>query len=517
MAHRTTLIYVLVLGCTLLSSCTQRARVTLPLGSDAANRTDVARTEEWLRMFARGYFPGRSGQIFFVPHEGDFIVDTDPLYQFMHGSPWNYDTHIPLVLHGRSFVRPGTYSRAAAQQDVVPTLARVLGRTPPVTSTGRALIEALAEAPTPPQVIALFVLDGMRADYFERYADVLPTLSRLRKEGAWFSNARATSLPTATSIGHATLGTGTDPRVHGLVVNQLFNRVTGKPQEAYDRLNPGELMALTFADEWNIATDGRAIIVGQGGAIRAVAGLVGHGACIINGRKVLAASYSTRDAGWETNDDCYAMPPALKTINGERFWKEANNTWMGHNIASARALRASAVFQKFEGEALAAVLDGASLGEDDVTDLVFVNIKSPDYVSHAYGPYSAEIKEALSELDRQLARAIQILERKAGADRLFMLITADHGMPAEPSAPRRRITVTEVVSALDKQFARGGASVVHYFGDPANAQIHMNVARLRELGVSLDDVSAFLRRTLFAAVFTEDDVRRAQARLPLGQ
>jgi hypothetical protein len=481
------------------------------------DRAAASRTDEWLRMFARGYFPGRSGQIFFVPDEGDFIVDIDPLYQFMHGSPWDYDTHIPLLLHGRPFIRPGTFTEPAAQQDVVPTIATVLNRRPPVTSTGRSLSEALSGASTPPRVVALFVLDGMRADYFERYAAVMPTLSRLRKDGAWFANARATSLPTATSIGHATLGTGADPRVHGLVVNQLFNRVTGKPQESYDALNPGELMALTLADEWNIATDGRAVIVGQGGAIRAVAGLVGHGACIINGRKVLAASYSTRDAGWETNEACYAMPATLKTMNGERFWKEADGAWMGHNIASARALRASAVFQKFEGAALAAVLDETSLGEDDVTDLVFVNIKSPDYVSHAYGPHSAEIKETLAELDRQLARAIQILERKAGANRLFMVITADHGMPAEPPAPRRRITVTEVVSALDKQFAKGGASVVHYFGDPANAQIHMNVARLQELGVSLDDVAAFLQRTLFAAVFTEVDVQRAQARLPLGR
>lgn len=468
-------------------------------------------------MFARGYFPGRSGQIFFVPHEGDFIVDEDPLYAFMHGSPWPYDAHVPLLFHGRTYVKPGVFDTPVAQQDIVPTLARVLGTEPPATVTGRALDEALNRAAVAPRVIALFVLDGMRADYFRTYAQRIPTLTRLRKEGAWFSQARATAMPTATSIGHATIGTGSDPRVHGLVVNNLFNRVTGKPQESYDALDPGELMALTLADVWNLATDGRARIIGQGGAIRAVAGLVGHGACIVNGRKVLAASYSTRHAGWETNDDCYAMPSALKTINGDRFWKEANGTWMGHNIASPRAFRASAVFQRFEGEAIAAILESEPIGDDDVTDLVLVNIKGPDYVSHAYGPASAETQETLSELDRQLARAIGILERIARADRLLLAITADHGMPGEPAAPRRRIDVDEVVAALDKRFARGGTSVVHYFGDPANAQIHMNVDRLNELGVSLGDVKRFLQADLFAAVFTEDDVRAAQSRLPLGK
>jgi hypothetical protein len=368
-----------------------------------------------------------------------------------------------------------------------------------------------------PRIVALFVLDGMRRDYFEQYADEMPTLKRLQREGAWFSGARATSMPTATSIGHATIGTGADPRVHGLVVNQLFNRVTGKPQESYDALDPGELMALTLADVWNISTDGRALIVGQGGAIRAIAGLVGHGACLINGRKVLAASYSTRDAGWETNDRCYAMPEALKPLNGKRYWEEAGGRWMDHDIATPRSFRASAVFQRFEGDALVAVIEGQPLGQDEIADLVLVNIKSPDYVSHAYGPSSPEMTAAVAELDRQIARALPILERKGGPDGLLTIITADHGMPGEPSAPRRRIQVSEVVAALDQQFAKGGRSVVNYFGDPANAQIHMNETRLRELGLSLESVAAFLRERYFVSVFTEDQVRSATRQLPMGK
>ena len=78
----------------------------------------------------------------------------------------------------------------------------------------------------------------MRVDYFDRYGAVMPTMSRLRREGAWFSNARVNYLPTLTSVGHATVGTGADPRVHGLAANNLFNRVTGKAQPAYDGLDP---------------------------------------------------------------------------------------------------------------------------------------------------------------------------------------------------------------------------------------------------------------------------------------
>lgn len=477
----------------------------------AGSSPDAAQRERWLEMFARGYFPGRSGQIFIVPREGDFVVDRGPLYSFMHGSPWSYDTHIPLVFHGAPFIRQGEWHEAVTQQDIAPTLAALLGTTPPATTTGRALEQALNTAAERPRVIALIAIDGMRADYFDRYRDVMPTLTRLRREGAWFTGARVNYLPTLTSVGHATLGTGTDPQIHGLAANNIFNRISGKPQEAYNALDPRELMALTLADTWNIATDGRAVIIGQGGAIRATAGLVGRGACLINGRTVIAASYAAGDGGWETNPDCYTMSPALQALNARHVWEQAGGTWMGHDISSPSKLRASSLFQRFEGEALLAVLEHEAIGADEVTDLVMVNLKGPDYVGHAYGPNSPELKETLAELDRQMTRVVETLTRKAGANRSVIAISADHGMPGEPPAGRRRLYLDELVDAISKRFDPTERAVIQYFNDPANAQIHMNTVRLRSLGFSLKDVAAFLEsENYFAAAFTEDEVRVAQ-------
>jgi hypothetical protein len=481
----------------------------------APARTPDSAGHAWLEQFARGYFPGRSGQVFLVPREGDFLVDRNPLYAFMHGSPWPYDTHVPLLFHGAPFIRQGVWNDRVSQQDVVPTLAALLGTAPPATAMGRVLRQALAPIAARPRVLALFVLDGTRADYFDTYASVMPTLSRLRREGAWFGNAHVTSVPTLTAVGHANLGTGAEPRVHGLVVNNLFNRVTGKAQEAYDALNPGELMALTLADVWNIETDGAAVIIGQGGAIRATAGLVGHGACLLNERRILAASYSTRDAGWETNPTCYAMSEALKPINARTYWEAAGGTWMGHDIADATKFRHSAIFERFEGDALAAVLEREPIGADDVTDLVFVNLKGPDYVGHAYGPASPEIKEELTQLDGQIARALAIIARKAGSGRFVATFTADHGMPGEPRAGGRHY-LDEITALIDKRFTPSGGTVVQYFGDAANNEIHLDTAKLRSLGFSLADVASFLKtQGIFAAVYTEDEVRDVQSRLPL--
>ncbi len=481
---------------------------TTPAAAAPAPRSADER-QHWLEMYARGYFPGRSGQIFLALREGDFIVDHDPLYAFMHGSPWTYDTHIPVLFHGAPFIRTGENRGDALQQDIAPTLAALIGATPPATTTGHALRQALAAATDRPRVVMLLVLDAFRADYLDTYASVMPTFTRLRREGAWFPDARINYLPTVTSVGHATIGTGTDPRIHGQAANNLFNRVTGKPQPAYDALDPRELMALTLADVWNIETEGKAVIIGQGGAIRATAGLVGHGACLINGRKVIAASYSTADAGWETNPACYTMPAALKAFSGRKVWEDAGGTWMGHDITNPSKLRASSLYQRFESEALLAVLAAEPIGADDIPDLVMVNMKGPDYVGHAYGPASAEMREEMAELDRQLARILEMLDRKAGPRRSVLAITADHGMPPEPAAGRRHY-YDDVVASIHQKFDPVDKKVVQYFVDPANGQIYLDTARLKTLGFSLKDVAAFLESQDYVrAAFTEDEVRAA--------
>jgi hypothetical protein len=479
-------------------------------GTTAAAPTGgPARRQQLAEMFARGYFPGRSGQIFLVPREGDIITSRDPLYRFMHGSPWDYDVRIPFLLYGAPYIQRGRWPGAVSQQDMAPTLAAVLGTAPAATMTGRVLTKAIAQTASRPRVVVLLVFDGMRADYFDRYADAMPTLSRMRGEGAWFPDARVTALPSVTSVGHANIGTGTEPRIHGQSSNTVFNYVANRAQPAYWELDPSELSALAIGDLWNIATDGKAVIVGQGGAIRATAGLVGHGSCLVNGRTVLAASYDANPKGsgkWETNPKCYRLSKALDSIAAKPYWERAGGTWMGHDIASPTSFRASSLFQRFEGDALVAILEREAIGTDDVTDLVLVNMKGPDYTGHAYGPDSPEIRETLAELDRQTARLLETLDTKAGPGQSVIAITADHGMPSEPAAGRRHYG-DDVVKLVHDRFDKEGRLIRLYANDTANSQFYLDRNRLRALGVSLKDIAAFLETQEFiAAAFTEDEV-----------
>ncbi len=182
---------------------------------------DSAARQRFLEMFARAYFPGRTGQLMIVPREGDFITRPDPNVVYMHGSPWSYDVSIPLMFAGPA-VTTGVFSAAATQQDVAPTLAASLGVQMPPTATGRVL-PVLRAGFARPRVVMLLVLDGMRRDYFDRYAESMPTLTALRHQSAWFTQARVNFVPTNTAVGHSTISTGTDPRVHGITGVSVYH------------------------------------------------------------------------------------------------------------------------------------------------------------------------------------------------------------------------------------------------------------------------------------------------------
>lgn len=78
----------------------------------------------------------------------DLYVVLDPYYFFgagkttTHGSPFGYDTHVPLIFMGAG-IKAGRYNASIAINDVAPTLATILGIEIPSGSEGRILSEIL--------------------------------------------------------------------------------------------------------------------------------------------------------------------------------------------------------------------------------------------------------------------------------------------------------------------------------------------------------------------------------------
>ena len=75
---------------------------------------------------------------------GDVQYVAKPYWMFgssvaTHGSPYEYDTHVPILLWGPSWVQPGARSVRVETADIAPTVARLLRLPPPPASEGRPL------------------------------------------------------------------------------------------------------------------------------------------------------------------------------------------------------------------------------------------------------------------------------------------------------------------------------------------------------------------------------------------
>lgn len=80
---------------------------------------------------ADSFYAARSGDLFIVP-KPYWLMDSRPAGEpgrgTGHGTPWNYDQQVPLLLMGFG-IRPGQYYEAATPADIAPTLAVLCGIT----------------------------------------------------------------------------------------------------------------------------------------------------------------------------------------------------------------------------------------------------------------------------------------------------------------------------------------------------------------------------------------------------
>ena len=112
----------------------------------AEELADRPATQNPLReAMADSFYAARSGDLFIVP-KAYWLMDSapagQPRYGTGHGTPWNYDQHVPLLLMGFG-IRPGEYFAAATPADIAPTLAALCGVTL-APRDGHVLGEAIA-------------------------------------------------------------------------------------------------------------------------------------------------------------------------------------------------------------------------------------------------------------------------------------------------------------------------------------------------------------------------------------
>jgi hypothetical protein len=122
----------------------------VPGFASALTRSDllagnIPRTPEAQRV-AAAFYPRRSGNVIVVPDPFWYLDVTPYGNAAMHGSPYDYDTHVPLMFAGPGIAHRVVY-RAVAPRDLAPTISAYLGIAAPSGSVGVPLREVLESRP----------------------------------------------------------------------------------------------------------------------------------------------------------------------------------------------------------------------------------------------------------------------------------------------------------------------------------------------------------------------------------
>ena len=353
-------------------------------------------------------------------------------------------------------------------------------RDSPADTTGGAASVAA------PRLVVLVAVDQLRGDLLSVYRPAFTGgLRRLLDEGRWFPNARIAHVPSNSMPGHVTLATGMHPRHHGIVDNAFFEvgedgraRYVSAVEDTAERVpgsagssgvSPRRLTAGGIAD-WVLARDSAARVVvlsanDVGALLHAGRGASGRSVWWFSpgaGRFVTSTFYDTTTPPWlaATNaamgrtvlaDTVWEsrVPPSFRALalpDSGAWENQGRHVTFPHRWPAERDAEWKpthpywSYFTPFPDAVTLRVATDAvetlRLGRGAAVDYLSVTLAMSDHIGHWWGPRSQEQLDNLIRLDRELGEFLVALDRAVGRNGYVLALSADHGAPDIPEAPR---------------------------------------------------------------------------------
>lgn len=437
---------VVVATCLLLGSCTSSAETTgdgapddeAPRKAPPATSFSTDRCSEIKKLAQvsrRGWYPKRSPQLVLIPKEPNFIGSETAL---VHSGPWDYLTHVPLVMYGPGFVEPvGAVSTNSTMADLAPTTARLIGFDSFEAPDGKALTEALSPTRELPRLVVTIVWDGGGWNALEQHRGSWPYLEQLMTDGASFVNFSVGSNPSVTPAIHTTIGTGAFPDTHGIVGLRVPTE-DGRYVNPVGKSDPTLIEAPTLSDLFD-RRNGNRPVTGMLGSTSWHIGMVGHGAAFDGGDKDPVALLSHDVPRLKTNKTFYSLPAVGGKEALARYVREVDASdakrdgkWLGRSLATQKDVARTPAMARYNQSLLERLIKAEGFGSDSVPDLLYVNFKSADLAGHAWSFTADEQAHVIRSQDYQLRKLVRFLDSKVGERRWVIMLTADHGQTAYP-------------------------------------------------------------------------------------
>jgi Type I phosphodiesterase / nucleotide pyrophosphatase len=465
---------------------------------------------EYMELVRRAFHPERSGdvQLLLAPgnssnYESESLQlrPRDP--NTSHASVWMYLERVPLVVYAPGRVATSDSDVRVTLADIAPTIAELIGFDGfPEDRESRPLpLQRIAgqndAGQPPPKVVVTFVIDGGGWNVLDNWPEAWPNLKRLMGEGANFRNAIMGSFPAVTACAHATIGTGTFPRAHGITGHNI--RTPQGVRKAYRKAgvaDPSDILVPTLADLYSESRGNRPW-VGELGYQVWHMGMLGFGGPSRGpDEKPVAVYWSEGSDAWTPhNQDLFRLPaevPGIDRLDAHRaaFTPPPPSPYDPDPDGSKADCCTPPIVQ-YQGDLIEATFDSEPIGRGEDPSLLFINFKAPDYAGHLYNMTDPREETILAEVDAQLGRLVALLEDRFGPEGFALIATADHGQcPLPDDVGGTRVDPRELGEDIEARFHGARRSVVEKV---VPSEVYLNAQALDDLGITRGDVAAFLR------------------------
>lgn len=332
-----------------------------------------------------------------------------------------------------------------------------------------------------PKLIVEIVVSQMRFDYITRYWDKFSDggFKLLVNEGANCKNARYNYLLTQPYPGIATISTGTNPSMHGIISDKWYSRTNGQEVLAVNdekastvggsffsgKVSAKNLVTSTLGDEL-ILNNPKSKVIGIS--------LDAGSAILLTGHNASGVYWFDQEKGTFVTSSYFAenIPVWLDTFNNKGFsklyvdreWRALNpiNTYEEADTAKVKSVetkkRLSDKLKSFvEGiigkpqpttnysrltespfgnlltkDMAIATVVGEDLGRDEHTDLLCLTFSANRNIGQKYGPHSIEMEDTYLKLDKELSHFLEFLSMNIGKENVLVILTSDQGIASSP-------------------------------------------------------------------------------------
>lgn len=324
----------------------------------------------------------------------------------------------------------------------------------------------------PPKVVMGIVVENMRPDYIRRYWNKFEQngFKKLYTQGAVCTNVRLTQQSQNYASGTATLFTGVNPSMHGIINKNWYDKFKEQETECTadnyfitvgadtksGNASPKKLLSNTITDILKINSMGKSKIFSAALNRESAIFSAGHAADgaywfdTESGRMISSSFYINMFPDWVRlfNSENYAekysyrnwvpLLPELTYTESLRDDYLLEKGYFGkfntfpHTIS--KYIKETGDFRPFKTTPSAnlmikdfviKIIENEGIGTDEHPDFITTVFSSMDYEHGSFGPASLEMQDTYLHIDKYIAELIDFAQNKFGKENVMFFLTSN--------------------------------------------------------------------------------------------